>query len=408
MLSSPSFWARWKLEHAALAMEVTGFSPRPLAQRWAQSISPNSPKKPVLLYSQVAWDDVWQRPQEVAMGLARHRPIAFVSPLQLHQTAGSLNRRWKPERVMADDRLLVLSPRILSGEYRVGAIRALNRAILSRSLSRFFGRINSHFLTNTPFVFPAIGAVRPASISYDIIDDFCAFEWSPREGRKLEKRLLGRADFVVAGTNALQKKFASMIPDIDYWASGVAFDKLTTPASEPNCLRDLAGPRLLYVGTLNDRVDGELFKQVALDFPDASVVVVGPKRATFNDPGMPSNVHFVGLQPHDALPGFYQHCDVGIMPFANNAAALAINPVKTLEYLACGLPVVSTPIPDVCTYYRPHVTVAKPQNWKRAIEMALTNERLSKREDRVDFARGRSWGALVERFENKFSEFDGR
>jgi len=39
--------------------------------------------------------------------------------------------------------------------------------------------------------------------------------------------------------------------------------------------------------------------------------------------------------------------DVALMPFALNEATRSISPTKTLEYLAAGLPVVSTMVPDV-------------------------------------------------------------
>jgi glycosyltransferase involved in cell wall biosynthesis len=39
--------------------------------------------------------------------------------------------------------------------------------------------------------------------------------------------------------------------------------------------------------------------------------------------------------------------DVALMPFALNEATRSISPTKTLEYLAAGLPVVSTRVPDV-------------------------------------------------------------
>jgi glycosyltransferase involved in cell wall biosynthesis len=43
--------------------------------------------------------------------------------------------------------------------------------------------------------------------------------------------------------------------------------------------------------------------------------------------------------------------DVALMPFALNEATRAISPTKTLEYLAAGLPVVSTRVPDVVADY---------------------------------------------------------
>ena len=46
------------------------------------------------------------------------------------------------------------------------------------------------------------------------------------------------------------------------------------------------------------------------------------------------------------------------MPFARNEATRAISPTKTLEYLAGGKPVVSTPIADVISLYGDAVEIA--------------------------------------------------
>lgn len=358
---------------------------------------------PLVLYSQVAWDDVWQRPHELARGLAAHRPVLFCSPVQLHQVAGPQRGRWRLRR--REGALDILAPLLLTGEYRAALVRALNRRLLAAALRRAIppGR-DFLFLTNSPFVdyLPAVLGAR--ATGYDIIDDFCAFEWAPPDGRRREDRLIRSCSFAFAGTHALLEKFGPRLPGMEYLASGVDFEKITRPAPEPESLRTLPRPRLLYVGTLSDRLDGMLLDAVARSFPDASVILVGPRRATFRAPSFPANVRELGLQPHDALPGFYQHCDLGLMPFADNDAARAINPVKTLEYLAAGMPVISTPIPDVERFYRDVVTIKRPDAWPGAIKAMLANPAAAA--PRVEFARDRSWKNLVAVVEGRLRDVE--
>jgi hypothetical protein len=47
------------------------------------------------------------------------------------------------------------------------------------------------------------------------------------------------------------------------------------------------------------------------------------------------------------LPGYCRRFDIAILPFAVNELTLNANPLKLREYLAAGLPVVSTAIPEV-------------------------------------------------------------
>ena len=55
---------------------------------------------------------------------------------------------------------------------------------------------------------------------------------------------------------------------------------------------------------------------------------------------------------YERLPEVMAGFDVALMPFALNEATRSISPTKTLEYLAAGLPVVSTRVPDVVADYQ--------------------------------------------------------
>ena len=62
------------------------------------------------------------------------------------------------------------------------------------------------------------------------------------------------------------------------------------------------------------------------------------------------NMHFLGRKPYSDLPAYCQHFDVGLIPFKVNELTYAVNPIKLREYLSAGLPVVSTPMPEVQLY----------------------------------------------------------
>jgi len=59
------------------------------------------------------------------------------------------------------------------------------------------------------------------------------------------------------------------------------------------------------------------------------------------------NIRFLGRKPYADLPRYAKAFDVALMPFKVNELTLASNPLKVREYLAAGLPVVSTAIPEV-------------------------------------------------------------
>ena len=75
-----------------------------------------------------------------------------------------------------------------------------------------------------------------------------------------------------------------------------------------------------------------------------------------------SNIHWIGGKKYQELPQYLAGWDVGLMPFALNEATRFISPTKTPEFLAAGMPVVSTPITDV----------VRPYGEKGLVEIAKT------------------------------------
>jgi glycosyltransferase involved in cell wall biosynthesis len=70
------------------------------------------------------------------------------------------------------------------------------------------------------------------------------------------------------------------------------------------------------------------------------------------------NIRWLGQQPYDFLPYLIADWDICLMPFAMNESTRFISPTKTLEYLAAGKPIVSTPVRDVVDMFGDIVRVA--------------------------------------------------
>ena len=87
------------------------------------------------------------------------------------------------------------------------------------------------------------------------------------------------------------------------------------------------------------------------------------------------NIHWLGAKSYAELPAFMAHWDMGWMPFALNEATRYISPTKTPEFLAAGLPVVSTAIVDVVRTYGALglVQIADADDIEEKIREALGN-----------------------------------
>ena len=99
-------------------------------------------------------------------------------------------------------------------------------------------------------------------------------------------------------------------------------------------------------------MDLALVARAAEACPEIQFVFLGP--VVKIDPGeLPraSNLHWLGAKDYHDLPTYLSGWDAGWMPFALNAATRFISPTKTPEFLAAGLPLVSTAVPDVVHGY---------------------------------------------------------
>ena len=364
------------------------------------------PREPLLvLYSQVPWWGVWQRPQELARGLARGRRVLFFSPIQVHERLGRYTHAQRELREPEGKGLTVLTPAIFSGEYRWHWVFRLNRWLVAQELRQALqGEDNVTLLANTPLVEPLLDRIDFSRVVYDVMDDFAAFDWAPAGANAMHTRLLDRADAVSTGTYTLLNQVLPTNRDATFIPCGVDFDAFHTPdgvhVDEPDDLRGLSRPLIGYVGTLSERIDTDLIADIAARFPEATLVLVGPVYRTLGAPPEAPNIRYLGLKPHKTLPAYLRHFDVALLPFRLNDASLAVNPVKTLEYLAAGCVVVSTAIPDVERFYSDVVLIAQSrEHFLEHVATTLGEDCADRVAEGIDTARGATWNGMVERFE---------
>jgi len=100
---------------------------------------------------------------------------------------------------------------------------------------------------------------------------------------------------------------------------------------------------------VHEWIDLDLLSYMAKRHPEWSIVLVG-RVASIWRPGKLPNVHWLSGRPYASLPGYAKGFSAAILPFKINRLTESVNPIKLREYLAAGLPVVSTPLPEVKAY----------------------------------------------------------
>ena len=117
------------------------------------------------------------------------------------------------------------------------------------------------------------------------------------------------------------------------------------------------------------------------------------------------NVYLLGVRPHTALPGYFQHVDVSIMPYRLTGCTEYIDPMKHPQGLATGRPVVSIPIRAAKGFMDVVAFAATLGEWSAAIESALARSAMSpsRVSARQAVARAHDWDGLVDRIAHEIS-----
>src|SRR5262249_51920239 len=114
----------------------------------------------------------------------------------------------------------------------------------------------------------------------------------------------------------------------------------------PEDIRMISKPVIGFFGLIADWVDLKLIRFLAEARPSWNIVLIGKSTTDLSDVSNVPNIHVLGQRPYAALPAYAKHFDVAILPFVVNDLTRAANPLKLREYMAAGLPVVATAIPE--------------------------------------------------------------
>jgi glycosyltransferase involved in cell wall biosynthesis len=135
------------------------------------------------------------------------------------------------------------------------------------------------------------------------------------------------------------------LPDTGFPPDAERWNRPWPPGAGPP---GIPRPRVGFFGVVDERMDLDLVHALAELRPDWRFVMIGPVVKIDPDalPRSP-NLHWLGVKSYAELPAYLSGWDAGFMPFARNESTRFISPTKTPEFLAAGLPVVSTPVADV-------------------------------------------------------------
>lgn len=247
------------------------------------------------------------------------------------------------------------------------------------------------------------------AVVYYCVDEFGSFTGYDTEATlAAERRLCGKADLVIATSRRLHDAKSSLCGRCELVTHGVDYAHFAAAGLRagdlPAEVADLPRPILGFWGLLQDWFDVELMACVAAMRPAWQFVLIGDAAVDVSALAALPNVHLTGRRPYEALPGFAAGFDVGLIPFRVNDLTRAVNPIKLREYLSAGLPVVSTPMPEVESY-RQWVEIAEGADaFVAACERALARRSPMDTAARRETMKLETWQAKVEQLSELVTE----
>lgn len=297
-----------------------------------------------------------QRPQHLALGLAKYNRVLYVSPpfsvidpflclvgIRERKAEYSLHSKFTQEA----ENLFVFTPPLMFPKY-ADLATGINFKIIAGWVERYLRRIGFVdyvlWLSN-PLQIGMAKRFPQCKLVYDIMDKYELF--FPRFirpfVRSFETEILERAETIFISSTALApEEFADKkIVLVQNAVETSHFDPQSQKFGVPVDISEVPRPRIGFVGYIGRWVDIEILEYAAKKRADWNFVLIGPIHAPLGQlKGLP-NVIILGTKPYSVLPGYVKSFDVCLLPFKEDELLEYIDPIKVYEYLAMGKPVVA-------------------------------------------------------------------
>ncbi|MBO0950257.1 glycosyltransferase [Fibrella forsythiae] len=256
-----------------------------------------------------------------------------------------------------------------------------------------------------------LGKLNEAGTIYYCFDEITIAKWMSKHGGRFEPEYMKRVNGVITTSEALRQSKAISQPNTFCVKNGVDFPLFSQvrqliEQKAPSPLSDPKRPVVGYLGTADDRVNIDIVEHCVRTMPDVTFQFIGEIKepAITQRLGTFPNVLFTPPHQPANLPPLLAGLSATMIPFVCNAHTYTIYPLKINEYLAGGLPVVSTPFSILNDFAGIIELADTPDAFADALRHALTDNAPDRIQARVDMARANSWAHRADEFEAIFEK----
>lgn len=350
----------------------------------------------VFVWAVIDWHFRMQRPQHLAAALARkgHRVFYISNNFVDSSTAG-----FAVESLDDSGRLFQVNlhvkgaPQIYSDVASQEQERAIRGSLAE--LMKWTKTWKSVSLVQHPYWIEPAQSLPNMQLVYDCMDHHGGFENNASPVLEGERRLVERSDLLIVTSQWLYDEMAENASNIALIRNATEYEHFSVKPK--HFFSDAMSRKVIgYYGAIAEWFDVELVRRVALDHPDALVVLVGRDTVEAGkNLAELKNVKLVGEVPYSELPYWLHGFDVCLLPFQVIPLTLATNPVKVYEYLSAGKPVVSVDLPEMAQFEGLLALADTPEDFSRQVTRVLSGCSLSEGvlaiEARQAFAARQTW-----------------
>lgn len=278
----------------------------------------------------------------------------------------------------------------------------LNEKIFYRIVKKLFSdyNINDFILLNVfnPFyAFKNPTWFRPALSVYYSVDNMSSTKYFARHGINKEIKMLKEYDIALATSMPIFNKISNYNSKVYYLPNGANFklfnNALNSDEPIPDDIRSISGSKAIYIGNIDSRIDLVLIEKLLVEQPKWSIIFIGPVNSkSFSKLQIHKNLIVLGSKRIEEVPYYLKQCQCAIIPFVRDGFTKSIYPLKINEYLACGIPTISTYFSESLREFEEVVDICSDDDsFVYSVSNSINKQDAILKEQRINHAFKNSW-----------------
>ncbi len=362
--------------------------------------------------------DYWGGPRHnrhyFCEALSKQNRVLFASPpfylVDLINKIGSAKLPKSGVKPINNNLVTYIPSKLLFTNYRFPMLHNLmrkQRIRTIRNLMKQQGMESPILLMWHPNYADMIGNFNEKLVVYYVYDNLSGYIGGDDTRKsQAEIDLLEKADVTFVLSNELYKENKNYSGNIFLLPNAVDYDLFSTARLEsttiPEELEKIPGPRIGYIGTINEKVDLDILEHIADSRPDWSIVLIGrdnyqvaTEKERFYRFLDKNNVYRFDYREFSTIPSYIKGLDICLMCYVINDWTFYGDPSKMHEYLASGKPTLATNLPAI-EEFSDVIDIPKTKEcWIKAIDKGLNEQDDIMKNKRIKVAEENSYQSRV-------------